>query len=68
MTKLLVNVRIDRYATDRVNHYFKLKCQSLRFNHKNDLVATLSHTEAIKLRDELTAFILNNKLVGKRRK
>ncbi len=69
MAKLRINVRVDRYAPawDRhpINKYFDIICQVLRFDKDMNLVATLSHTHLIKLRDNIDKFIIKNELKGR---
>jgi len=64
MVKLKINLRIDRYNQRAKNDYINSECQVLRFDSKYNLIATISHTETIKLRNKLDEYIKKNKLKG----
>ncbi len=71
MPKLRINVNVDRYEPMPevykkypIYAYFDIVCQVLRFDKDMNLVATLSHTRLIKLRDRIDEFIIAHKLKG----
>ncbi len=72
MKKLRVNVRVDRYEPPSevkrqypIDKYFDIFCQTLRFDKDMNLVVGLSHTNLIKLRNQINTFIVMNDLKGR---
>jgi hypothetical protein len=61
MTRLDIEIKIERIDINKTER-IKLPVQSLRFDKDNNLVAMLSHTKAIRLRNNLNKIISENKL------
>lgn len=61
MSRLDIEIKIERSDKNKIER-IKLPCQSLRFDKDNNLVAMLSHTKAIRLRNNLNKIIKENKL------
>ena len=62
---LKIHYRIDRYNQPVVDNSINIKTQMLRLDKENNVVATLSHKEIIKLRDTLSDVIKKHQLNGK---
>lgn len=65
MASLKLNVIVDRYKQQKVNHNFEIDCQTLRFNKDYHLVASIGHKSLLNLREQIDNFIKKYHINGK---